>query len=181
MKHKHVIALWEWEKRSRSNDDSFSYFPRDFHDGCCCVTTNFDCKTEFVTVFLWSNLRDKQMQLIGNSSWRAKRSWKLSILSEIFYSCLFRLKMIFDIFFMCHENVTSASREKKNQLKKSRENEKQINKVSMVRCTMRWFCLCDFICSDDIEWLLHWCVKHIKDVRHISIDQREKGKSKIWF
>lgn len=106
-----------------------------------------------------------------NATHSAKKiSWKRSFSLESFIHVYSDWKWFG--YFLCVMEMSQTFHE----LKKSRKTNKQLKSKDL--CLFVWFHL-----FDDIEWLLQWCVKHIKDVRHISNDwyKNERSQKRIQF
>lgn len=130
--------------------DSFSFIKN-----VVVVTTYLDALIVRIRYTFYASL-NKQISLTLSLS--EERSWKLKkAFLESFIHVYSDWKW-FLIFFMCHGNVTNASRNFKRA-------GKQINNKSRDD-----HCLCDFICSMTLSGysIDVWDVSNIKDVRHIS-------------
>lgn len=104
-------------------------------DALAATSDSRSGKMKFVTVFLCTRLC-RWINAAHCGVARVKRSWKSS---RILCSCLFRLKMISDVFYVswrCHRRFTRLEKSRKvNKHRGSRRGQKND------------LCLCDFICS----------------------------------
>jgi hypothetical protein len=117
--------------------------------------------------FCWSHLEKSLFKNKCNSLKKlprvVKRSWKHSKQSRSLLFMFIQIENDFWYFFYvsrkCH-----GIKFKKERAKANKQSFNGAHDEMFV-----WF----HLFRDDIEWLLHWCVKRIKDVRQISIDQRK--------